>query len=285
MAHSLARILAAALVAAAPLAAFADGAGLEKQPHATEQPTPRSAERAECVPSGELAQLASVQGDVRAIAPDGGARALDCDAVVNACETIETGPGASAGLLFDDAVVQIGPDARVALSARPGPDLSIERGAVRVIDAREAAPQRVQLHTPELQASVGRGDAELARSAAGVRACAHDEPLVVMAADGARTVASGSCLETQVAGAFATVPAGAPGVAIGDPASCPFRVAGYPALLPPVGTAPDAGPSIDPFDPPGRDSCDDPGSGCLSKIFDDPDPGTGCGFPGSPCPE
>ena len=85
--------------------------------------------------------------------------------------------------------------------------------------------------------------------------------------------------------ASSTVPAGAPGVAIGDPASCPFRVAGYPALLPPVGTAPDAGPSIDPFDPPGRDSCDDPGSGCLSKIFDDPDPGTGCGFPGSPCPE
>ena len=37
------------------------------------------------------------------------------------------------------------------------------------------------------------------------------------------------------------------------------------------------------FEGPG--ACDEPGSGCaLEKLIDDPDPGTGCGFPGSPCP-
>jgi hypothetical protein len=35
----------------------------------------------------------------------------------------------------------------------------------------------------------------------------------------------------------------------------------------------------------GPGSCDNPGSGCLGeKLVEDPDPGTGCGFPGSPCP-
>ncbi|HEY8121056.1 MAG TPA: hypothetical protein VII78_07025 [Myxococcota bacterium] len=35
----------------------------------------------------------------------------------------------------------------------------------------------------------------------------------------------------------------------------------------------------------GTGACDNPGSGCIpDKIADDPNPGTGCGFPGSPCP-
>jgi hypothetical protein len=35
----------------------------------------------------------------------------------------------------------------------------------------------------------------------------------------------------------------------------------------------------------GPGACDTPGSGCVTeKLVDDPDPGSGCGFPGSPCP-
>ena len=42
-------------------------------------------------------------------------------------------------------------------------------------------------------------------------------------------------------------------------------------------------PSPPSFSGPG--ACDNPGSGCVpDKVLDDPDPGTGCGFPGSPCP-
>jgi hypothetical protein len=186
--------------------------------------------------------------------------------------------------LVDDAVVQIGSDARAQLSARPAPEVAVESGAARVVDTRDTAAQRVQLFTPALSASTGRGDAEISRDGERVRVCAHDEPLVVMARDGARTVPSGSCLETSVQGGLATSPAGAPAVAIGDPSSCPFYVAALPTILPAVSSGP-IGPGVEPFDPPGRDTCDDPGSGCsaVCVICEDPDPGTGCGFPGSPC--
>jgi hypothetical protein len=72
-------------------------------------------------------------------------------------------------------------------------------------------------------------------------------------------------------------PAGAPGVMA--PAVLhlsPTQVAsgGTGGLAPPVPPA---------FAGPG--ACDRPGSGCaLEKVLDDPDPGTGCGMPGSPCP-
>lgn len=274
-----------ALAIAAPLAALADGSGEPKKPHASKAPLPRSAERSDCEVGGAVAQVASVHGDVRAVAPDGSSRALGCDDVVNACDAVVTGAGASAGLLVDDAVVQIGPDARVEFSARPAPELAIEQGSVRVVDVRDQAPQRVQLYTPALSASTSRGDAEISRDGDHVRVCAHDEPVVVMAHDGATTVPAGSCLETTVAGALAASPAGVPSVPLGDGGSCPFYVAGLPGLVPPVGSPPPGGPGIDPFDPPGRDSCDDPGSGCAAvcAICEDPDPGTGCGFPGSPC--
>jgi hypothetical protein len=144
--------------------------------------------------------------------------------------------------------------------------------------------QRVQLYTPALSASTRRGDAEITRDGDRVRVCAHDEPLDVLANDGAKTVPAGSCLETRVLGGLVGSAAGAPSVALGDPGSCPFYVAAVPTVLPDVSQGP-LGPGIDPFDPPGRDTCDDPGSGCgaVCEICEDPDPGTGCGFPGSPC--
>jgi hypothetical protein len=276
---------AATWLALAPIAALADGAGPIKKPHATEAPKARAAERGACDPSGTVGHVAAVQGDVHAVAPDGSSRALVCDDPVNACETLVTGAGGSVALLLDDAVAQIGPDSRATLSARPAPELALEHGAARVVDPRDEASARVQLYTPQLAASTGRGDAEISRDGDVVRVCAHDEPVVVMAQDGAKTVPAGSCLETKVLGGFSTSPAGEPNVALADGASCPFLVASAPALIPPVSSPPPGGPGIDPFDPPGRDSCDDPGSGCTARCTtcDDPDPGTGCGFPGSPC--
>jgi len=280
------RSFALALVALAPLAGFADGVGPEKPAHATTAPPPRSAERAECVGNAPIGRVASVQGDVTAVAPDGSSRALECDGELRACETIVTGLGADVALLIDEAVVQLGPETRAQLAARPAPEVALEGGAVRVVDLREVAGDRVQLYTPALSASTGRGDAEVQREGDSVRVCAHDEPLVVMARDGAKTVPAGSCLATDVSGALAASPASAPATALGDGAACPFHVAALPGIAPPVSSPPPAGPEIPPFDPPGRDSCDDPGSGCsavVCEICEDPDPGTGCGFPGSPC--
>jgi len=285
MSQPLVRSLAFTLAALAPLAGFADGVGPEKPAHATEAPAPRSAERAECSGNAPIGRVASVQGDVQAFSPDGSSRALACDGEVRACETIVTGLGADVALLIDEAVVQLGPETRAELSAHSAPEVALERGAVRVVDLREVAGERVQLYTPALSASTGRGDAELTRDGDNVRVCAHDEPIVVLARDGAKTVAAGSCLATDVSGALAASAAGAAALAVSDGAACPFHVAVLPGLAPPVSSAPPAGPEIPPFDPPGRDSCDDPGSGCavVCEICEDPDPGTGCGFPGSPC--
>ncbi|HEU4427438.1 MAG TPA: hypothetical protein VFT98_01690 [Myxococcota bacterium] len=283
MSQPLVRSLAFTLAAFAPLAGFADGVGPEKPAHATEAPAPRSAERAECVGDAPIGRVASVQGDVQALSPDGSARALECDGEVRACETIVTGVGADVALLIDEAVVQLGPETSAQLSARPSPELALERGAVRVVDLREVAGERVQLYTPALSASTGRGDASVTRDGDSVRVCAHDEPIVVMARDGAKTVAAGGCLATDVSGALAASAAGDPALAVSDGAACPFHVAALPGLAPPVAAPPLAGPEIPPFEPPGRDACDDPGSGCRTVIFEDPDPGTGCGFPGSPC--
>ena len=272
-------------LALAPFAALADGAGPIKRAHTTEAPKPRAVERTECVASGPVGSVASVTGDVRAVSPDGSSRALSCDDVVNACEMIVTGADGSAGLLLDDAIVQVGANSAAQLSALPAPEVAVERGAVRVVDVRDTAAQRVQLYTPQLAASTGRGDAEITRDGDAVRVCAHDEPVVVMARDGAKTVPAGSCFEADGSTAVLGGVAGAPGVALSDGAACPFYVAGIPSVVPPVSSPPPGGPGIDPFDPPGRDSCDDPGSGCTAvcEICEDPDPGTGCGFPGSPC--
>jgi hypothetical protein len=276
---------AALALATGPLAALADGNGSVRAPHASEAPAPRSAERAACVPSGPFGQVVSLSGDARAVGPDGSSRMLACDDSVNGCDQVVTGPGGSVSLLLGEAVAQIGPDSAVGLSARPAPELALERGGVRVVDPRDQASDRVQLYTPALSASTGRGDAELTRDGDAVRLCAHDEPVVALARDGATTVPAGGCLATSVLGGMQSAPAGAPSIALGDVGSCPFRVAGLPGLIPPVASPPPAGPGIEPFDAPGRDSCDTPGSGCAAvcQICDDPDPGTGCGFPGSPC--
>ena len=53
-----------------------------------------------------------------------------------------------------------------------------------------------------------------------------------------------------------------------------------------VASGPDVGGLAPPIPPAfaGPGACDRPGSGCaLEKVLDDPDPGTGCGLPGSPC--
>lgn len=273
------------LVATAPLGALADGAGPIKRAHTSEAPQPRAAERSECVPSGPLGSVASVTGDARAVSPDGSSRTLACDDVVSACELIVTGADGSVGMLVEDAIVQVGANSAAQLSARPAPDVAVERGAVRVVDVRDSAAQRVQLYTPQLAVSTGRGDAELTRAGDAVRVCAHDEPIVVTARDGAKSVPAGSCFEADGSTAVLGGIAGAPSVALSDGASCPYYVAGVPSAVPPVSAPPPGGPGVDPFDPPGRDSCDDPGSGCTAvcEICEDPDPDTGCGFPGSPC--
>jgi hypothetical protein len=82
---------------------------------------------------------------------------------------------------------------------------------------------------------------------------------------------------------LAQEPAGAQ--PLNEPTPAPLSV----VHLMPTGVS--SGASVPGFAPPtvsafsGPGACDNPGSGCITeRIVDDPDPGTGCGFPGSACP-
>jgi hypothetical protein len=84
-------------------------------------------------------------------------------------------------------------------------------------------------------------------------------------------------------------PMGEPGAS--EPARAGSAPTGPPAVLhltPTQVAAAGGQPAASLPEPPsfaGPGACDNPGSGCApSKIFDDPNPGSGCGFPGSPCP-
>jgi hypothetical protein len=71
------------------------------------------------------------------------------------------------------------------------------------------------------------------------------------------------------------------GLAVGPEPIAHLTPANVAANLPPAGS-----PLQQPVPPSfaGPGACDTPGSGCVEGLFEDPDPGTGCGFPGSPCP-
>jgi hypothetical protein len=271
-----------------PLATWADGTGEPAKPHATLAPAPHTAEREPCTGEGEVGRVAAREGETTLARGGASARGIACDDVLRACDLVGTGSSGSAGLLLGDAFVQLGPDTRVELVQQPTPELRLERGSVRVIDERSEAAARVRVVTETLAASGGRGDLEVSALPGETRVCALDQPVVVEIADRAQTLPAGSCLASRGTGAASAAMPGAPSVAVADTDACPFEVAVLPGLAtPPVGAAPlGVFPELPPFDPPGRDACDQPGSGCasvLSDIFDDPDPDPGCGFPGSPC--
>jgi hypothetical protein len=104
-----------------------------------------------------------------------------------------------------------------------------------------------------------------------------------------------------LAGTPATLEVAPAGICAGDegdldPRVLPVPPAGEPAALEvgivhltPADVASNAALAALPLPAPavfeGPGACDNPGSGCAGReILEDPDPGTGCGFPGSPCP-
>ncbi len=285
------RTLCLALLSAltlAPLAAGADGVEEPQAPHATLAPPPHVSERGPCVGDAPIGRVGTLDGAATLARDGASARGLACDDVVRACDLVETGPGAAVGLLLGDAWVQLGPDTRARVAQQPTPEVALERGSVRVIDERAQATQRVRVSAGTLTASGGRGDLELSAAPDGVRVCALDQSAVVEIGDHAQTLAAGSCLATTPGGAEPAGSASGPALALTDTDACPFEVALLPGLAPPpVGEGPlGEFPKLVPFDAPGRDACDQPGSGCASvpsDIFDDPDPDSGCGIPGSPC--
>ena len=86
-----------------------------------------------------IAEVASVAGQVDAIDASGQVRALEVGDPIYAGESVRTGAGASAGLWHDEALAQLAEKsrARVDLNPEGEPRVTLEEGAVRVVDPRK----------------------------------------------------------------------------------------------------------------------------------------------------
>jgi hypothetical protein len=131
-----------------------------------------------------VGHVTSLVGDVRASGPGGAGRVLACGDPVFAGDTVTTGDGASAGILMDDVLARV--DAGSALTVgRTGagtPDAQLDRGRVRVIDARDAGePARLAARNAEMRVAGSDAEAYVLSEKVGPYAmfCEWDAPLAV----------------------------------------------------------------------------------------------------------
>jgi len=240
---------------------------------------------------GAVGQVTSLSGTATAVREGGASRPLACGDPVYAGESVVTTPSSSAGLLLgDDLMAQVGENSslRLGTTAAGTPDTTLERGAVRVIDAREGKPP-ARLAAGTAAARVQGGDAEayvLKEKAQGYAMfCEWETPLPVdrggksLTADPKQCVIAKPDEPLYLARAHEDrLPAG--------PDSCPPRSVA--ALGPHFPVAPDvaAGPpaafSTSPAELPGlqRTGCENPGAACNRAFINEVPPGGG-GTPGA----
>jgi hypothetical protein len=242
-----------------------------------------------------VGHVTSLVGDVSATGPGGAGRALACGDPVFAGDTVTTGDGASAGILMDDVLARV--DAESALTvgrtAAGTPDTRLDRGRVRVIDARDAGePARLAARNAEMRVAGSDAEAYVLSEKVGPYAmfCEWDAPLAVSRgpeskqADPLHCVIAKDAEPLYVANAHdERIPAtGGPTcpdlASLTDPADHFSPVATRDvAAGPPVERWSNlaGGPGV-----PDRDPCGDPGSGCAITrgapgviIIDEPPPG------------
>jgi hypothetical protein len=254
---------------------------------------------ADGTPVGEVTALS---GQASAVSEGGASRPLACGDSVYEGERVVTTPGSGAGLLLgDDLLAQVGEGSTLKLGRTTAgtPDATLEKGAVRVIDAREGqTPARLAAGTASARVAGGDSEAYILSEKAGGYAmfCEWDAPLAVERGPESRTASPEQCViakpdeKLYVADAHQErMPAG--------PDGCP--PGGIAALGPHFPDAADvaAGPPALAFSaaPQGLNSfpimpCESPGVACTSNTVieapptTDPSPGGGGTFPGVPAP-
>jgi hypothetical protein len=250
-------------------------------------------------PVGEVTALS---GQVSAVREGGTPRPLACGDSVYEGESVVTSPGSGAGLLLgDDLLATVGEASslRLGRTSAGTPDATLQKGAVRVIDARQSqSPARLAAGTAAARVEGGDSEAYLLAEKAGGYAmfCEWDSPLAVERGNESRTASPEQCViakpdeKLYVAQAHEErMPAG--------PDGCP--PSGIAALGPHFPDAADvaAGPPQVAFSaaPDGLPSfsmmpCEDPGVSCQQVIVDEVPPGGGNppggggSFPGVPAP-
>ena len=238
---------------------------------------------ADCTPAG---RVVSITSDV--VATRSAQRTLACGDELCVGDLVATGAGGSVGILNGGILTQIGENTRAKLAMTPAgtPDVELQEGTVRMIDARpEGAAGR--LAALGAKADIRRNDAE-ARIASGAgEICSHSGLLSV---NGTR-LEPGRCAAVD-SGALRLVPDGVEGRKLAalagscDPGPVIAPIA-HIAPTPPVAAPPQRAAAPLPLPPggPSRNGCESPG-GCDVNLGDnhvmEPYPGTGgSGPPGS----
>jgi hypothetical protein len=242
-----------------------------------------------------VGHVTSLVGDVRASGPGGADRALACGDPVFAGDTVTTGSGSSAGILMDDVLARVDAESALTVSrtAAAAPDAQLDRGRVRVIDARDAGePARLGARNAEMRVAGNDAEAYVLSEKVGPYAmfCEWDAPLAVSRgaetkqADPLHCVIAKDAEPLYVANAHderipATGGPECPDLAgLTDPGShfSPVDTRDV-AAGPPGGAWSNLAGGID---GPGRDACGDPGSGCAFTsgtpgviVIDEPPPG------------
>lgn len=249
-----------------------------------------------------VGEVTSLSGQVSAVREGAAPRPLACGDPVFEGESVVTAPGSGAGVLLGhDLMAQVGEGSSLRLGRTPAgtADATLERGAVRVIDARQdAAPARLAAGSAAARVAGGDSEAYLLAEKAGGYAmfCEWDAPLAVERGNESRTAAPTQCViskpreplyvadaheERMPAGPDGCPPGGMAALGPHFPAIAARDVAAGP---PPAGFLP--GPlGLSSLAP---DPCDEPGSVCSRVLLDegppgtDPSPGGGGSFPGVP---
>ncbi|MBW2394097.1 MAG: hypothetical protein JRG95_07485 [Deltaproteobacteria bacterium] len=256
-------------------------------------------------PGDVVGHVVAKSGSVHAQSPGEEPRALSCNDVIHACETILTSPGSRVGVLTNGVYAQIDMGSRLQIGADgEGNALILHAGGLRVIDARGDDAVAMQVTTPHLAAQTLRSDTEFFVSDAGsTRICNHNESVQITGHGGAEPVGmTTGCAESGGHGVSEQAHA-EPSINVQDTPSCEVEIAGL--FTPTDVAAPQFGgavfPDVGAADKFRRDACE--ASNCPNRVTPtpivttrstprrppnrrrvvDPAVGTGCGGAGFVC--
>ncbi|HEX5068130.1 MAG TPA: hypothetical protein VFY49_18565 [Myxococcota bacterium] len=241
---------------------------------------------------GALGEVTSVSGQATAAREGGTPRNLACGDSVYPGETVTTTQGSSVGMLLGaDLLAQVGENSAVRLGTTPAgtADATLQKGSVRVIDARASGAAPARLAAGTAAARIDGGDSEayvLAEKAGGYSMfCEWDSPLAVTRGSETRTASPRQCVIAKPDEPLYLADAHQDRLAALEDSCAPANFAAlgphFPAIAARDVAAGPAPFSVSPAELPGleRQACEDPGAACPTIRIDEEPPGGG-GFPG-----
>ncbi len=226
--------------------------------------------------------VATLFGDVVAESPGEPPRILHCRDTVFPGERLVTADGSRVGVLMGDVLARLGEGSALRVGRTPdaAADISLEQGAVRVIDPRDAGAT-LRLAVLDARAKLLGNDAEAyvfaEKAGAYAMLCEWDAPLSVDRADESALAQPGKCVIAKRNEPLYL--ADAHDERLGTPAqdACALDpvIGALDVHLSPADVA--AGPLLGPWsgkagglELPSRSPCDEPGSGCVRGVAPPP---------------